>query len=371
MRSQWLLRAMLAFIVVICAVGIFRARAERPEVTIRIAFLASKDDEDYIGASAFERSVEQASGGRIGVEIFPSGQFCGSERECIEALQGGILEVNQTTFGGLAALFAPAQVLDLPYAFASDAIAECVMDGPLLGDMGDAILGQGLGLRLMAVGNTGGWRSLVTTERHIGAPDDMRGLRIRTLPSALEQEMVRELGANPTPIPWSEVYYALSAGLLDGTKNSVQDVVGMKLHEHLRYLLADRHAYMGNMWWYSERQWQALPDDLKPLVAEGFHHRGLRGARWYGRSRDAGSARRISRGDPRTARMVCGALWSRVAAAARRGRGGLRKEDGRKRCEFCSLMPETIAVRRPPRRYAGRSPRVAGPRARCGSLRRV
>jgi tripartite ATP-independent transporter DctP family solute receptor len=271
MRSQWLLRAMLAFIVVICAVGIFRARAERPEVTIRIAFLASKDDEDYIGASAFERSVEQASGGRIGVEIFPSGQFCGSERECIEALQGGILEVNQTTFGGLAALFAPAQVLDLPYAFASDAIAECVMDGPLLGDMGDAILGQGLGLRLMAVGNTGGWRSLVTTERHIGAPDDMRGLRIRTLPSALEQEMVRELGASPTPIPWSEVYYALSAGLLDGTKNSVQDVVGMKLHEHLRYLLADRHAYMGNMWWYSERQWQALPDDLKPLVAEGFH----------------------------------------------------------------------------------------------------
>jgi TRAP-type C4-dicarboxylate transport system substrate-binding protein len=271
MRGQWLLRAVLAVIVVVCAIGIYHARTDRAEITIRIAFLASKDDEDFIGASAFERSVESASGGRVAVEIFPSGQFCGSERECIEALQGGILEVNQTTFGGLAALFPAAQVLDLPYAFSGDAVAECVMDGPLLRDMGAAVLSNGLGLRLMAVGNTGGWRSLVTTDRRIVAPTDLEGLRIRTLPSALEQEMVRELGASPTPIPWSEVYYALSAGLLDGTKNSVQDVVGMKLNEHLRYLLADRHAYMGNMWWYSEKQWQSLPDDLKPLVAAGFH----------------------------------------------------------------------------------------------------
>ena len=78
--------------------------------------------------------------------------------------------------------------------------------------------------------------------------------------------MVRALGASPTPLPWSEVYYALSAGLLDGTKNSVQDVVGMKLHEHVRFLFVDRHSYMGSMWWYSERQWQALPADLKPIV---------------------------------------------------------------------------------------------------------
>jgi TRAP-type C4-dicarboxylate transport system substrate-binding protein len=71
-------------------------------------------------------------------------------------------------------------------------------------------------------------------------------------------------------LPWSEVYYALSAGLLDGTKNSVQDIVGMKLNEHLHYLLADRHAYMGALWWYSQRNWLALPDDLKPAVSAGF-----------------------------------------------------------------------------------------------------
>jgi tripartite ATP-independent transporter DctP family solute receptor len=265
-----LMRVLLALLLLVCAVGVLNSRADRAEVTIRIAFLASSDDEDYVGAMAFKEHVEAAAGGRVAVQVFPSGQYCGSERECIEALQGGMLEMHQTTFGGLAALFGPAQALDLPYTFANDAVAECVMDGPLLADMGKAILDAGLGLRLMAVGNTGGWRSFATTKQRIRSPADLRGLRIRTLPSALEQEMVRALGGSPTPLPWSEVYYALSAGLLDGTKNSVQDVVGMKLHEHVHYLLVDRHSYMGAMWWYSEKQWHALPDDLQPVVAEGF-----------------------------------------------------------------------------------------------------
>jgi TRAP-type C4-dicarboxylate transport system substrate-binding protein len=270
MSSPVLMRVLLVLVLLVCAVGVFNSRADRAEVTIRIAFLASSDDEDYVGALAFKEHVEAAAGRRVAVQVFPSGQYCGNERECIEALQGGMLEMHQTTFGGVAALFGPAQVLDLPYTFANDAVAECVMDGPLLTDMGKAILDEGLGLRLMAVGNTGGWRSFATTQQPVRSPADLRGLRIRTLPSALEQEMVRALGGSPTPLPWSEVYYALSAGLLDGTKNSVQDVVGMKLHEHVRFLLVDRHSYMGSMWWYSEKQWHALPDDLKPVVAEGF-----------------------------------------------------------------------------------------------------
>ena len=316
------------------------SRAERAEVTIRIAFLASSDDEDYVGAMAFKQSVEAAAGGRVAVQVFPSGQYCGSERECIEALQGGMLEMHQTTFGGLAALFGPAQALDLPYTFVDDAVAECVMDGPLLAQMGDAILEQGLGLRLMAVGNTGGWRSFATTRQRIQSPADLAQLRIRTLPSALEQEMVRALGASPTPLPWSEVYYALSAGLLDGTKNSVQDVVGMKLHEHVRFLFVDRHSYMGAMWWYSERQWQALPPDLQAHRGRGLsraRHRdprggrgapgtGVRGLSCLGRRRrrgDAGAARGIPGGDARVARLVCEAVRGRVAGTTGCGGGRL------------------------------------------------
>lgn len=270
MENPLLMRVVLLLVLVACGIGVWQSRAERPEFTIRIAFLASNDDEDYIGAMAFKQTVESLLPGRVEVRVFPSGQFCGNERECIEALQSGILEMHQTTIGGLAALFGAAQVLDLPYAFRDDAVAECVLDGPLVRAIGEEILRQDLGLRLIAVGNTGGWRAFATTTRPLAGPADLAGLRLRTLPSQLEQQMVRELGANPMPLAFSELYGALGAGLLDGTKNSPQDIVGQKLHDHLRYLFVDRHSYMTSIWWFSEVRWRELPGDVQTAARQGF-----------------------------------------------------------------------------------------------------
>jgi TRAP-type C4-dicarboxylate transport system substrate-binding protein len=264
------LRAILLLIVVGCLTGVVLSRAEQAEVTIRIAFLASQDDEDYIGAVAFRERLRELVGSRVEVKIYPSGQFCGNERECMEALQSGILEMHQTTIGGLAGLYGPAQVLDLPYQFSDDRTAECVFDGPLLREMGDDILARGLGLKLMAVGNTGGWRSFAMTDTRIRGVADLAGKRIRTLPSALEQEMVRELGASKIALAFSEIYSALGAGMLAGTKNSVQDVIGMKFEQHVHHLFVDRHSYMAAIWWYSEPAWQALPPDLRPAVEDAF-----------------------------------------------------------------------------------------------------
>jgi len=265
-----MMRILLMLVLGGCVLGVLNSRVERAPFTVRIAFLASRDDEDFFGAMAFQRTVESLLPGRVDVQIFPSGQFCGSERECIEGLQSGVLEMHQTTVGGLATLYPKAQVLDLPYTFADDAVAECVLDGPIISDLGDAILADGLGLRLVAAGNTGGWRDFGTTGRRIRSAQDLAGLRIRTLPSALEQEMVRELGASPMALPWSEVYGALSAGLLQGIKNSIQDVVGMKLDDHIRYMFRDRHAYMTSLWWYSEVQWQHLPPEVQSAFRAGF-----------------------------------------------------------------------------------------------------
>lgn len=268
--SKRALQLLFALIVLACGFGVIASRANRPEVTINIAFLGSVNDEDYIGAEAFKTHVEVRSAGRIGVRIYPSGQFCGSERECIEGLQSGVLDVHQTTLGGLATLFPEAQALDLPYLFDSDATAHCVLDGSIREDVNRAILAQGTGLRLMAIGDTGGWRSWATTTRAIRAPADLARLKIRTLPSALEQQLVTGFAASPTSLPWSEVYSALGYGMIDGTKNSVQDMVGMKFQEHIKHVFRDRHAYMAALWWFSEARWQALPEDLKPIVAEGM-----------------------------------------------------------------------------------------------------
>lgn len=270
MLNQSLMRLLLLLIVAGCVAGVVLSRTQRAEITIRVAFLASQDDEDYIGAAAFRDYLKTRLGDRVEVQIYPSGQFCGNERECMEALQSGILEVHQTTIGGLAGLYGEAQVLDLPYQFSDDRTAECVFDGPLVADMGRDILARGLGLRLMAVGNTGGWRSFAMTDTRIRSVADLAGKRVRTLPSALEQQMVRLLGASPMALPFSEIYSALGAGMLAGTKNSVQDVIGMRFEQHVHHLFVDRHSYMAAIWWYSDVGWRRLPPDVRPVVEEAF-----------------------------------------------------------------------------------------------------
>ncbi len=264
------LNIIFAIVVVACLAGIFFSRSSRAEYEIRIGILASSDDEDYDGAVAFKDVVEKESAGRIDVRIFTSGQYCGGERECIENLQSGVLDIFMTTFGGFGNFFGAGQVFDLPYILPDDRVAECVLDGPLVDEFRDAVLDAGLGVRLMTVGNTGGWRDFATTDKPIVTPKDLKGVKIRTTPSPLEQSFVRELGANPTPIAWSEIYLALATGVVDGTKNSVQDIISMKLDENVKYMTIDHHAYMGAIWWYSNKRWNELPDDLRAVIDRGF-----------------------------------------------------------------------------------------------------
>lgn len=271
MTRQQMLLSLFAAIFLVCVAGtVVSSGRSDAEFTIRFSFLGSPEDEDYDGAVVFEQYVESRSNGRVEVELYPSGQFCSNERECLEGLQTGVLQVFMLTTGGLGSIFGPGQVLDLPYTFRDDAVAECVVDGPIMAELRGAILDADLGIRLMVVSNTGGWRNFATTDRQIRTPDDIQGRKFRTISAPVQQELVRQLGGNPTPVAWSEVYTALATGVVEGTKNGIQDIVGMKLHEQIRYVTLDGHSYMGGLWWFSEISWQTYPPDLQRIVYDGF-----------------------------------------------------------------------------------------------------
>lgn len=271
MTRQQNLLWIFAAIFVVCAIGtVLSGGGENAEFTIRLSFLGSQEDEDYDGAVAFKQYVETHSDDRVDVELYPSGQFCSNERECIEGLQTGVLQVFMITTGGLGSIFGPGQVLDLPYIYDDDQVAECVLDGPMTAEIRSVILEAGLGIRLMVVSNTGGWRNFATTDSQIRSPADIRGRKIRTISAPVQQELVRQFGGNPTPVAWSEVYTALATGVVEGTKNGIQDIVGMKLHEQIKFVTLDGHSYMGGMWWFSEVSWQSLPPDIQRVVFDGF-----------------------------------------------------------------------------------------------------
>ena len=271
MERRNLLRGMFILISIACFLGIFfTANVSKTGQTIRVSLLGSSEDEDYDGALALKHYVEEKSQGNLIVELYPSGQFCSTERECLEALQSGVLQVFMFTTGGFGSVFGPAQVLDLPYAFRDDDVAECVLDGPIVEELNNTILDANLGIRLMTVSNTGGWRNFASTKIEIRTPQDIKNQKIRTITAPLQQELVRQLGGNPTPISWSEVYTALATGVVDGTKNGIHDIVSMQLHEQIKFVTLDGHAYMGGLWWYSENSWKELSPEYQDLLLEGF-----------------------------------------------------------------------------------------------------
>jgi tripartite ATP-independent transporter DctP family solute receptor len=241
--------------------------------TLRIVHLSNTNDEDYDGALVFKDYVEARSNGKIAVEIFPGAQLCGNAGECYEALQGNIIQIHQMTIGGISVAFPELQVLDLPYMMDNDAVAETVLTGPFLNVIRQYVLKKG-GPRIMTMTNTGGWRNFANTKRPIKSPADMKGLRIRTINSPLQQKLVELMGASATPVAWPEVYTSLATGVIDGSKNGITDIVGMKFHEHIKYLTLDGHAYMASLWIMNEDAYQALNDEQKRIVNDGFRALG-------------------------------------------------------------------------------------------------
>ena len=125
-------------------------------------------------------------------------------------------------------------------------------------------------MRLMTIGNTGGWRNFATVSKQIKSPADVKGMKIRTINSPIQMELVKNMGGSPTPIGWSEVYTSLATGVIEGTKNGITDIMSAKLNEHIKYITLDGHGYMGSMWWMNQDAFAELPDDLKQVVDDGF-----------------------------------------------------------------------------------------------------
>jgi len=243
------------------------------EYTIRATANSNENDEDYDGLVVFENFVESASNGAIEVEIFMGTQLCSNGAECLQGVADGSIDIFVTTSGGAAGIFPYIQIFDLPYLMADDRIAEEVLTATdlvpqlrerALEDSGDTI-------RVMTVGNTGGWRNFANTVRPIEEPSDLAGLKIRTVVADLPQELVRALGASPTPIPWPELFTSFQTGVVEGSKNGITDIMGMKFPDAgLQYVTLDGHAYMAAIWVMNNQKFQEMDDDMKRVIVDGF-----------------------------------------------------------------------------------------------------
>ena len=249
--------------------------AGHTEFTLRATANSNENDEDYDGLVVFKNHVELASNGRIAVEIFMGTQLCGNGTECTQGVADGNIDVYVSTSGGFAGIFPYVQVFDLPYLMADDRVAEAALENgtPFMDLLQSKVLeDSGEAIRLMTIGNTGGWRNFANTKGRVTQPSDMDGLKVRTVVADIPQELVKALGGAPTPIPWPELFTSLQTGVVEGSKNGITDIMGMKFPEAgLQYVTLDGHAYMGALWIMNNEKLQAMPADLQRVVADGFY----------------------------------------------------------------------------------------------------
>ena len=242
------------------------------DITLRATANSNENDEDYDGLVVFKNYVENASNGAIAVDLYIGTQLCGTGEECLQGVADGSIDIYISTSGGAAGLFPYIQVLDLPYLMSDDRVAESVLSGPFVGKLREmAMADSDSKIRLMTVGNTGGWRNFANTKGRITSPEGLKGLKMRTVPADLPQELARDLGAAPTPIPWPELFTSLQTGVVDGTANGITDIMSMKFPDAgVKYITLDGHSYMGAFWWMGNDRFQSLTDDQKRVVVDGF-----------------------------------------------------------------------------------------------------
>ncbi|WP_308916487.1 TRAP transporter substrate-binding protein DctP [Jannaschia sp. LMIT008] len=255
------------------AVALPGAAWSQDTITLRATANSNENDEDYDGLVVFKNYVENASNGAIEVEMFIGTQLCSAPEECIQGVADGSIDIYISTSSGLASAFPYVQIFDLPYLMSDDRIAEEVLTSTgLTDDLRRRILtDSGDTVRLMTIGNTGGWRSFANTERRVQGPADLEGMKLRTVVADLPQELVQALGASPTPIAWPELFTSLQTGVVEGTANGITDIMSMKFPEAgLQYLTLDGHSYMGALWIMNNARFQELSDEQKRVVVDGF-----------------------------------------------------------------------------------------------------
>ena len=228
-------------------------------------------------AVTFKNLVESASNGRLKVEIYPANQL-GSEREQLEAVKMGTVEMCNISEGAVAGIFSEILVLGIPYLFESAPLAWKVLDGPFGKDLMEEMRKK-TGVRTLTL-TENGYRNFTNRVRPIHKPEDMKGMKIRTMENPAHMEMVRSLGASPTPVAWAETYTALQQKVVDGQENPVSLINAMKFYEVQKYLILDGHLYSIDFTFINDAFFQKLPKDLRRIVEDsavtsGLVHRGM------------------------------------------------------------------------------------------------
>ncbi len=230
--------------------------------TINIAFTQTMDSQYGAAATAFKTKLEKLSDHDFKVDLKPAGAL-GGEREVMESLQLGIIEMTISSTGPLGNFDKDVYLFDFPYIFENYDHAHKVLDSTLGTDMLKGLTDHGI--KGLSWGENG-FRQLTYNGEPILTPEDLKGRKIRTMENQVHLSTFKALGASPVPMSWTEVFTALQQGTIDGQENPINLAVTSKLYEVQDQASMTQHFYSPAVIAMSQSYWDGLSSEEQKWV---------------------------------------------------------------------------------------------------------
>ena len=228
-------------------------------IVIKFSHVVAKDTPKGKAAEKFKALAEAATKGRVKIELYPNSTLY-KDKEELEALQLGAVQMlapSLAKFGPLGVK--EFELFDLPFIFNDKQALYRVTQGAIGQDMLKKL--ESKGIRGLAYWDNG--FKMMTSNRPMRVPADMKGLKLRIQSSKVLDEQMRALGANPQVMAFSEVYQAMQTGVVDGSENPPSNIFTQKMHEVQKHLTVTNHGYIGYAVIVNKKFWDKLPADIR------------------------------------------------------------------------------------------------------------
>jgi tripartite ATP-independent transporter DctP family solute receptor len=257
-KRQWL-KSLLA----LAAVAAFGTAAAQ-ERTLKMNLNGPETHPAAAGMKKFADTVAAKTNGRIKISLFYNGAL-GSDQAVVSALKGGTVELAVMNSGILASEAKELAIFDFPFLFANEKESDAIVDGPVGKKMHALLEPKGLvGLSYWELG----YRQITNSKRPLNKVEDLDGLKLRVIPNPINIDWVKALGANPTPLPFPEVYGAMEQKAIDGQENPISVIAANKFWEVQKHMAITNHQYNPQSVIMSKKVWDSLSAADRKIIDE-------------------------------------------------------------------------------------------------------
>lgn len=249
------------------AAAVVASSAVAADYTLKFSHVVSANTPKGKAADFFEKRLEELSGGKIDVQVYPSSQLY-KDNAVLKAIRLNSVQMAAPSFSKFGKIVPNLALFDLPFLFKDIDHLHRVQDGVVGQALKDKVTAKGI-IALNFWDN--GFKQLSTNKEPLLNPEDAKGQKFRIMSSKVLEAQFHAVGANPQMMPFSEVYSGLQQGVIDGQENTNSNIFTKKFHEVQKHMTITNHGYLGYLVVMSKKFWNSLPADLQANVTQAMN----------------------------------------------------------------------------------------------------